>query len=260
VIRNEASITADALQEMLFRDTLSSAETKFTGTADRLKSIKNAAGFINDMILLPGEEFSYNSVCEPYTEANGYGKAGAYVNGATVDTVAGRICQFSSTLYWATLRANLEVTERHNHAYYPTYIAGGLDATVYGGGDDYRFVNNTEYPIKLETYVDDPKNVHVKIYGTNTTGIRGEPYATNKVITKYAKTVYEANSSVPRGTLKRDPTRTAYNGVSIEAYQQLIDADGNIISTELLHKDNYRVRNAVIFYNPADSRRLDQLL
>jgi len=129
VIRNEASITADGLQEVLFRDTLSSAETKFTGTADRLKSIKNAAGFINDMILLPGEEFPYNSVCEPYTEANGYGKAGAYVNGATVDTVAGGICQLSSTLYWATLRANLEVTERHNHAYYPTYISGGLDAT-----------------------------------------------------------------------------------------------------------------------------------
>jgi len=42
-------------------------------------------------------------------------------------------------------------------------------------------VNNTEYPIKLETYVDGQKNVHVKIYGTNTTNIHGETYATNNL-------------------------------------------------------------------------------
>jgi len=250
---NQPKVTASQLKALLFRDTLGSAVTKFTGTADRLKSIKNAAGFINGRILLPGEEFSYNGACEPYTEANGYGKAGAYINGHTVDTVAGGICQLSSTLYWATLKANLKITERHNHAYYPSYISGGLDATVYGGGANYRFVNNTDYPVKLEAYVDSSRYVHTILYGTNLTGIHGEPYATNKVITRKATTVYEADSSIPRGTTKKDSTRTAYDGATIEAYQKLVDADGNTVSVTLLHKDTYRHRDAVILYNPADA-------
>jgi len=251
----EPSVTTEGLKALLFRDTLGVAATKATGTADRIRSIRNAAGFINGKILLPGEEFSYNGTCEPYTESNGYGRATAYVGGKSVDTVAGGICQLSSTLYWATLKANLKVTERHCHMYFPSYIAGGLDATVYGGGADYKFVNDTEYPIKLETYVDKSNYVHVAIYGTNLTGIHGEPYSTNKIITKYAVTVYEPNASIPVGTTQRDSTRTAYNAASIEAYQKLVDANGNVISTTFLHKDNYRGRNAVIWYNPADAGR-----
>lgn len=249
----EPKISTEELRADLFRDTLGAAVTKFSGTTARKDNIKLAASFINGYILFPGEEFSYNALCGPYETTKGYGKAGAYVNGKTVDTTAGGICQLSSTLYWATLKSNLEVTERHSHRYEPSYVPGGLDATVYGDSLDYRFKNTTEYPVKVEAYVDSKNYVHVILLGTNTTGIHGEPYSYNRTVTQYAQTIYEPNAEIPQGTTQKDPERTAYNAVTVEAYQKLVDAKGNTVDTIFLHKENYKLRNAVILYNPADA-------
>lgn len=251
------SPTTEELTELLFRDVLGEASTRVTGTADRHMNVGVAADFLNGQIVHPGEEFSFNKACSPYTVDNGYGKATAYVNGLSKETVAGGICQASSTLYWATLKANLETVERSAHRYEPSYIRGGLDATVYGdygdeGGLDFRFKNTTEQPIKLEAYVDEKNNLHVLIHGTDTTGVHGEPYSANRVVTAPYKTIYEARSSIPQGTTKKDPERTGYNGVSIETYQKLVDAEGKTVEEKLLYKTRYFSRNEVIFFNPAD--------
>lgn len=251
------SPTTEELNAILFRDVLGEATTRVTGTADRRMNVGVAANFLNGHIIFPGEEFSFNQVCSPYSVTNGYGKATAYVNGLSKDTVAGGICQASSTLYWATLKANLETVERSAHRYEPTYIRGGLDATVYGdygddGGLDFRFKNSTEQPIQLEAYMDEKNYLHVLIHGTDATGVHGEPYSTNRVITQAYQTIYEANESVPQGTTRKDPERTGYNGVSIETYQKLVDNQGKVVEEKLLYKTKYYVRNEVIFFNPVD--------
>jgi len=254
----QPAISTQLLTESLFRDVLGEAVTYAHGTADRKLNIRVAGEFMNDTILLPGEEFSFNQVCSPYSVDNGYGKATAYVNGLSKDTVAGGICQASSTLYWAALKANLETVERWAHRYEPSYIVGGLDATVYGdygeeGSLDYRFVNNTDYPIKIESYMDEKHYIHVILHGTDTTGIHGEPYSAGRVVTLEAQTKYEPNETVPQGTTRKDPERTAYNAVTIETYQKLVDADGKVVETKYLYKTNYKARDAVILYNPADA-------
>lgn len=251
-------MTTEQLTGLLFRDVLGEAVTRVTGTSDRIMNVGVAADFVNGTILMPGEEFSFNKVCSPYTVDNGYGKATAYVNGLSKDTVAGGICQASSTLYWASLKANLETVERYAHRYEPAYVNGGLDATVYGdyeeeGSLDFRFTNSTDHPIKIEGYMDDKRYLHMAIYGTDTTGIHGEPYSTNRVVTQPYQTLYEANDTVPQGTTRKDSERTGYNGVSWETYQKLVDAEGNTISTTLLYKTKYYVRNEVLLYNPADA-------
>lgn len=253
----EPEMTTQELTESLFRDVLGAAATHVTGTSVRKGNVKTAAAFLNDTILLPGDEFSFNEICSPYTVANGYGKATAYVNGLSKDTVAGGICQASSTLYWATLKSNLETVERSAHRYEPSYIRGGLDATVYGdygeeGSLDFRFKNNTAYPLKIEAYMDNQSYLHVIVHGTDKTGVHGEPYSTNRVVTKVAQTIYQADASVPAGTTRKDPERTAYNGVSIETYQRLVDAQGKEVSTTLLYKTRYYARDAVIYFNPDD--------
>lgn len=251
------SPTTEELEAILFRDVLGEASTRVTGTADRRMNVGVAAAFLNGHIVYPGEEFSFNQICSPYTVDNGYGKATAYVNGLSKDTVAGGICQASSTLYWATLKANLETVERSAHRYEPSYIRGGLDATVYGdygdeGGLDFRFKNTSEQPIKLEAYMDEKNNLHVLIHGTDATGVHGEPYSANRVVTAPYKTIYEARTTIPQGTTKKDPERTGYNGVSIETYQKLVDAEGKVVEEKLLYKTRYFSRNEVIFFNPAD--------
>lgn len=251
------SPTTEELEAILFRDILGEASTRVTGTADRRMNVGVAADFLNGHIVYPDEEFSFNQICSPYTVDNGYGKATAYVNGLSKDTVAGGICQASSTLYWATLKANLETVERSAHRYEPSYIRGGLDATVYGdygdeGGLDFRFKNTSGQPIKLEAHMDEKNNLHVLIHGTDTTGVHGEPYSANRVVTAPYKTIYEARESIPQGTTKKDPERTGYNGVSIETYQKLVDAEGKVVEEKLLYKTRYFSRNEVIFFNPAD--------
>jgi vancomycin resistance protein YoaR len=253
----EPEITTEALREMLFRDVLGEATTRVTGTADRKMNVGVAAEFINGTVLFPGEEFSFNQKCSPYTEANGYGKATAYVNGLSKDTVAGGICQASSTLYWASLMANLETVERYAHRYEPSYVRGGLDATVYGdygeeGSLDFRFKNNTQYPIKIEVSMDSKNYILVTIRGTDVTGIHGQPYSTNREVTKPYETIYQADASIPQGTTQKDPERTGYNAVTIDTYQKLVDADGKVVSEELLYQTKYKLRNEVLLFNPAD--------
>lgn len=250
-------VSTEQLTETLFRDVLGEATTRVTGTADRKMNVGVAAGYINDTVLFPGEEFSFNQQCSPYTEENGYGKATAYVNGLSKDTVAGGICQASSTLYWASLMANLETVERYAHRYEPSYVKGGLDATVYGdygeeGSLDFRFKNDTDHPIKIEASVDSSNYIHVTILGTDTKGVHGQPYSTNRVILQAYETVYQADASVPQGTTQKDPERTGYNATSWDTYQKLVDAEGKTISETKLYTTKYKVRNETVLFNPDD--------
>ena len=65
----------------------------------------------------PGETFSYNKTLGKRTAEAGYREAGGFAGGRVVQTLAGGICQISSTLYDAVVYANLEIVERHNHMF-----------------------------------------------------------------------------------------------------------------------------------------------
>ncbi len=179
--------------------------------------------------------------------------APGYLNGKTVDMEGGGVCQTASTLYVAVLRAGLEVTERHPHGYEPAYVPAGLDATVAGTVLDFRFKNNTEYPIRVEAGMDEKYNLTIKIMGTNLDGSYWKPYSTNRVVTKYAETVYEPKEDVPQGTLVKDPERTAYNAISVDSYNRQYDAEGNLLQEVYLYRTKYKGRDAVMWYNPADA-------
>lgn len=253
----EPDMTTEKLENSLFKDVLGKSSTKTAGPSNRWHNVETACERVNGTILLPGEVFSYNELCEPYSQAGGYLKAGAYVSGTTQDTWAGGVCQLSSTIYYTTLKANLETVERTKHKYDVGYLPSGMDATVYSNSYDFKFKNNTDYPIKIETTLTkDSSGVrwcNVTIYGTNTTGIYGDPYSV-KLSTIPYETYYEPSDSVPQGSQpQRDSTRTGYTGKTVEVHQRLRDADGNVISDTVIHTDTFSVRNAYYFYNPADA-------
>jgi vancomycin resistance protein YoaR len=83
-----------------------------------------------------------------------------------VDSVGGGICQVSSTLYCATLYADLEIVFRINHGFKSNYIGLGLDATVSWGRPDFQFRNNFNFPIMLKAEATDT-HVKIKILGTD---------------------------------------------------------------------------------------------
>lgn len=256
LLLTEPKLTTAKLEANLFKDVLGSGSTTCAGPSNRWYNIDLAAKRLNGTILLPGETFSYNGTVGPYTLASGYKAAGTYQNGQSVDATAGGICQLSSNLYWVTLKANLEIVERHKHQFNGGYMPViGTDATVWSDQLDFRFQNNTDYPIKIESYLDKNHKLHVTIYGTDTTGIHGEPYHVVISTVPY-KNTYQPKDSIPVGTEpQRDPNYSRYNGYTVDLYQKLVDKNGKTISTTLLYRNTYKASDAVYYYNPADAAR-----
>ena len=146
------------------------ADEGISGTSTRKNNVKLSGAAVNGTVLNDGDIFDYNQVVGRRTTENGYGPAPSYINGETVDSIGGGICQTSSTLYLASLLANLEIVERYAHRYTPSYITMGMDATVSWGGPEFRFRNNTGYPIRIDVSYENSE-ITVSIYGTKTDDI-----------------------------------------------------------------------------------------
>lgn len=172
LVLTEPEITTDEFNELLFRDVLSELETNLWGSSSsRINNVRKAVDSINGMILLPGEEFDYNKALGQRTAENGYLPAPAYSGGQTVLEYGGGICQISSMTYYCALHANLKITARTCHYFPVGYVTTGLDATVSWGGPEFKFVNNRDFPIKIEAYVkDDNSAVVMKILGSDIDG------------------------------------------------------------------------------------------
>ena len=151
-------------------DVLGTFTTSYsTSGSSRSANVSNGANLINGCLLYPGDEFSAYEAVAPFTEANGYYMAGSYLNGQVVDSLGGGICQVSTTLYNAVLRAELEVTERYNHSMIVTYVDPSADAAIAeSSGKDFKFVNNMEYPIYIEGFTTPDKQITFTIYGVET--------------------------------------------------------------------------------------------
>lgn len=197
------NVTTNMIGSEAFPDLLSSFSTKYSVRATaRTTNLKLAASKINGTVLMPGETFSYNKVVGARTIAAGYKEAPIYVSGEVVDGLGGGICQITSTLYNAVVYANLDVVERTNHQFVPSYVTASRDATVVYGSLDFKFKNNRNYPIKINCSVsggianfqifglkqDDDYDVEISSYetGRTATAIYSEAY---KILKKDGKVV-----------------------------------------------------------------------
>ena len=153
-------------EEAYFQDVLGSCETPHTADENRNTNLRMACASLDGLILWPGEEFSYNQTLGERTKDRGYKPAPAYSGTDLVASYGGGICQGSSTLYYCTLLADLEILERVSHGYEARYIQIGCDATVSWWGPDFRFRNNTNFPIMIKAEVSDGY-VRMQLLGTD---------------------------------------------------------------------------------------------
>lgn len=250
LIRTEPEVKLTDLDGYLFQDVLGACTTNIGGTSNRLSNVKLAASLCNGIILSPGEDFSYNGTVGHRTSGRGFLPAPAYVAGKTVNEIGGGICQVSSSIYLASLRANMTILERYNHRYTVGYVPNGLDATVYYGSLDYGFKNTTKYPIKLVTSVSG-RTLTVTIYGTNEDqiSVKMETVQTGK---KSYKTVYKIDNSIAVGTTKTEVT--PYTGRTVKAYR-CIYQNGTLVSRTLESTNDYKSRDKVVLINEADAKK-----
>lgn len=132
-----------------FNQLYSTYSTNYVNNPDRTINLKLACKAINGTIINQGETFSFNRIVGERTEAKGYKEAPIFVNSETTPAVGGGICQVASTMFNAALLGNFEITERTEHSQRVSYTPLGRDATIYWGSYDFRFTNNTDFPIRI---------------------------------------------------------------------------------------------------------------
>ena len=137
----------------LVKDVLGQATTDYSASsAARAINVQNGCALINGTLLWPGDEFSVTRAVTPFSAENGYEPAPTYEENRTVDSYGGGICQVSTTLYNAALKAEMDITARSNHTMMVGYVEPSKDAAIAEGSMDMCFVNNTDAPIYIEGY------------------------------------------------------------------------------------------------------------
>lgn len=236
-------ITVNDLGNEAFPDELATYSTTYsTSNTSRSTNISLAAQSCNGVVLMPGEEFSYNNTVGQRTATRGYKEAGVYLNGEVTTGLGGGICQVSSTLYNAVLLANLEVTDRTNHTFEPSYVPAGQDATVSWGAPDFKFKNNRNYPIKLISITSGGK-VSFNILGLKTEDDYTVKIESKKIGTIPFTTQYQKDSSLSIG--KSITKQGGSNGCKTQTYK-ILYKNGQEISRTLINSDTYKPHNQVI--------------
>ena len=234
-------ITKESIKSVLFEDSLAYFNTQFyTGDINnnnRKVNIVLSTNEINGMILNPGDIFSFNKVVGPRTPDRGYKAANSYIAGEIVESTGGGICQVSSTLYNAVLFSDIKVLERYNHMFTVGYVPLGRDAAVaYTAGVDFRFKNNTKFPIKILGWVSEDNKVHFELKGTKSNpSIHIE---LNSVVIEEISPPLEEKYD---DTLKKDKVKVIEEGMAgyvVDAFK-IVKENGETISETLISRNRY---------------------
>jgi vancomycin resistance protein YoaR len=164
IIVDNPKISEKDLENQIPDTILAQYTTTFVKNANRTENIKLACAALKNILLPPGEVFSFNHIVGPREAERGYLNAMIILGGQFTPGLGGGVCQVSSTLYNAVLLAELEVVERHSHSLKIDYVPSGRDATVSYGLKDFKFKNNTPGYLLLDNEIVG-QNLTISIYG-----------------------------------------------------------------------------------------------
>lgn len=228
-------VTKEALSKI--KGVMGTFSTNYSTSAPgRCNNIEIATKALNGTIVMPGETFSFNDVVGPRTVERGYQEAGTYVGNKVEPGIGGGICQVSTTLYRAAMKANLRSTERTNHSMVVGYAQPGLDATVSYGYLDYKFKNVYDFPIYIKGTTAG-KVVTYTIYG-DSAALNGKTYdMANEIL----ETIPPETKIVPDNTLpvgKEEKDGNGMTGYKVRSYQITYE-NGVEVKRDIIGTDSY---------------------
>ena len=219
-----------------------------SSSSNRIANIRLAVSMINGTCLKPGETFSFNEVVGERTKARGFKTATAYSSGTVTEEVGGGICQVSTTLFNAAVKADLKINERHPHSLTVSYVDLGKDAAVEWGHKDLKITNTTGDDLYICGTVTDDKRVRFGVFGKvlpNGETITVEGVKTGK--TEF-ETQYQMSFELLSGQTR--VIQEGKDGYTATAYKVRWDADGNELSREELCKSSYQSTPKIVEYGP----------
>jgi len=192
-------LNSQGIKELLVR-----GQTDFSGSsASRIQNVTVGASQYRGLIIPRGAEFSFNDNLGVIDAAHGYRPELVIKPEGTVPEFGGGLCQVSSTAFRAAFFGGLPITQRRNHSYAVAYYewiaddlprSAGLDATIYPGAQDLKFVNDTPGDILIWTAIEG-KHLYFDFYGTKD----------GRKVAVEGPEIYDRRSS---GALKAKVTRT----------------------------------------------------
>ncbi len=246
VIPVSAEITEPQVSTEFLKSQLGLVSTTTSETTDndnRNTNIRLVCEKLDGLVLQPGEKFNFNDYIGRRTAEGGYKPAHGIYNGSMRDEIGGGICQANTMLYQSVSKADLQVDERKNHSIPSTYVPKGTDATVTWYSPNFRFTNNTDYPIAIHAYYKD-LHVTVEIYGRQLPDGQHIELVGEQVSTIGAGTTYVSDPSLPEGTQKK--VSSGRTGYVYKSYKVWYDKDGNEVKRDAYFPSTYPAKSAII--------------
>ncbi|TLS50603.1 hypothetical protein FE782_19780 [Paenibacillus antri] len=257
IVQLQPKVTVASLKAQGIERVIASYTTSFaTSKAGRKYNVSKTAAVVHDRLMAPGDVFDYAKIIKETEEKFGFREAPVILNGKMVPGIGGGICQVSTTLYNAVLRAGLEIVERRNHSLPVSYAPLGQDATFASGYINFKFRNSTDKYILIRTSSEGGR-LTVKLFGSLDAGVTYEiKSVTLQEIdppTKYVK-----NASLPKGSVKL--LQRGKPGYVVETYRYK-KVNGKIVDKERISKDTYKAQPSLYASNAggtsSDDRKHD---
>jgi vancomycin resistance protein YoaR len=212
----QADVNENNLSTLGIKEQISEGETMFPGSPpDRLINVRVGAARFNDVLIKPGDTFSFGKILGDVGPLQGYVPELVILADHEEKQYGGGLCQVASTAYRAALLAGLPITERHNHSFAVSYYTNpygvpGVDATIYYPQVDLKFVNDTGSYILIQTIMQGT-DLKFDFFGTKTkTGvIRGPEFVTGT-------------------TNSKEASHTVF-------YRDILDLSGNVTKTDTIN-------------------------
>jgi len=273
----EPEYTKEFFESVIFAHKLSDSTTReASGNSNRLGNIQLAANKINGTVINPGNEFSFNEIVGRRTVAAGFRAANTIRNGIFEPGIGGGICQVSSTLHDAVLHTSLEVVERTPHGLRIAYMPVGDEGTVLGNADDvaavggrrfandamvnwgtndYRFKNNTDFPIKIVATVSG-RNLTIELWGTRLNENNEEDksyFVVETVILErfQSGTTEQLADWLPEGTREVHEGAKGQFGYRVETFKLHFSEDGELLSRTEISRRRYNAQSQIILIGTA---------
>lgn len=247
---SEAEVTKELLSQI--NGVIGSYSTSYSSSsAGRAHNVELSAEAINNRLVLPGEEVSFNETTGPRHSQLGYQEAPVIVNGELTPGLGGGVCQTSTTLYNALLHADVSITERSPHSIAPTYVPKGRDGAVATGYLDLKFKNDYEFPIYIKAIIVG-RTLEFQIYGDTTVKdytVKIEPELVETVQYKVQEQI--DNNAAPGSRQLIQEGRTGYK---VRTYKSIIK-DGKVIEREEITFDYYPMRDHIYKIGPAPAAK-----
>ena len=241
VTKVEPQITKDDLKNV--NTLLGSYKTVLSDVSPgRVENIKLATERTSGVLLMPGEEFSYNKHTGLRTTKNGYKNATVIVGGEAVQGVGGGVCQVSTTLYNAVLYAGLDIVKVSNHSIPSSYVDKGRDATVSDNGLDFVFKNNYNQPVYIQNYYSNGV-VTCQIYGNNGDKQNIKISTTTDKVSD-APTKKEKDPTLEEG--KEKVIERGRSSYTVSTYRIYYDKNGKEVKKEKVATSYYSPKQEVV--------------